>query len=1052
MCYSCNLCSYFGPSFHTLHYMNYIYWNKTVADFIFTSTRAGQEVFLYLSEEDLIQALKKAACQPDAHLPITQLVAQEDQVIIADFWQAMKNGPLFWRLANKNTTQEYWQGGSGPQGRKVRVAPLNPAQAARYAHEDWKSAPLSGQVYGGRKFYHEQGSSTQTVPLHLLYLACFTMPFSMVDAPQQNSGYYEIWRNFFLDRGLIRGNSDFPSNTLTELKSAWSSMWEELARWSQQELAGERGVLMARQLGGHAYVGWPRSQCLLPPTALNRLPHFFAHHHLLPGSRVVAAQMHKLLLAGPLPLPAAAHRELQKDSPLGQALTDIVARKLQAWGGNTSYRERRIVVRQGVEQVEEVFHRGNTYGTLLPFLPIDMAESEVITWSYRLSIRTPLPENLIITTGTGQQMVQPASAEWSCELQGISPQPALQEFTDFHNKWTLRAKLNPLQVFAPGGRYGFHQQWVPIPTLEHGTELLILCEKHLAAEVQHLAQDANSHLDWSNFTGLPATHSLFWLSNLPSDATELAGVQVPTEIYIRAHGGLDCGYRSFLAASPPTFRLINGAVGQQLGYALLPVGSPTSLLPDTRAAHDRGAWRLPLDLPVGKQFRIVGIGTADLQTLPFKLQEPTLPTTYQVPLRGPRGEVVNPDETVVYNGTCLSGPKAQLDPLHRKNGDISFQFEPAAAFGHLAPPTNAFPQKDFGGIPNDLLLHYLSSVGKLTNQEFGDILQSIHDERRLACQSPTNYPTPTTADRQAALRLFSQLGFGDYDSLAGTIQVLPPALLRLPIAGDDGRRMLLTGARTPQLLCQLQEAAGSLGIQMTINSQYDGQTIAGNLAGFTTSLREATTKSFRLLLPDRVELLAHGSPAQLYGDQQLKALATQCGIQFCGDIVPANLLNFSGSLRDYHQALVEYTEELPPDWKQSWFDPQTLKFEDGPGDRSSFCLAEFEYRVYRRQCFLWQDGKPYAVDKSWGRYLVLQHANRQVLCYNRRDQVLKVPARVPFPELPARAIALLSGFAPALEWNESEKRYYNVYQTGNTHNLLYNRLPSVLGQQIREIY
>lgn len=1032
--------------------MNYIYWNKVVADFIFTPIRAGQEVFLYLTEEDLIQALKKAASQPDAYSPITQLAGLEDQAILTDFWQALKNGPLFWRLTNNNATQEYWLGESGPRGRKIRVAPINPAQVAKCAYDDWMKAGSSSQVLGGRKLYHERGSSVQTVPLHLLYLACFTMPFSMVEDPQQSASYYGIWRNFFLERGLIRSKADFPDNTLRELENAWPSMWEELARWSKQELAGERGVLMARQLGGHAYVGWPQSQCLLPPATLNRLPRFFAHHHLLPGSRVTAAAMHKMLLAGPLPLPAAAYRELQKDSPLGHALTDIVARKLQAWGGNTSYCERRIVVRQGVERVEEIIHRGNTYGTLLPFLPIDLAESESITWSYRLSIRTPLPENLIITVPRQpRQMVQPASAEWSCELHGIVPRPALQEFTDPLNNWTLSAKLNPLQVFAPGGRYGFYQQWVPIPTLEQGTELLILCEKHLADEVRQLAQAANSHRNWSNFTGLPVTHNLFWLSNLPSSATALAGVQVPTETYIRAHGGLDCGYRSFLAALSPTFRLLNDAISQPLGYALLTSGQTTHLLSDTRAAHDQGAWLLPPDLPVGEQFRIVGIGAADLQTLPFRLQEPTLPTTYQVPLRGPRGGVANPDETVVYNGTCLVGPEAQLHPLHQKNEGINSQFKPAVAFGHLAPPTNIFQQTEFGGVPNDLLLHYLSSVGKLTNQEFGEALQTVHDARRLACPSSTHYPTPTTADRQAALRLFSQLGFGDYDSLTGTIQALPPALLRLPIADSDGRRMLLTGARTPKLLCHLREAADSLGIRLTISSQYDGQIIAENLANFTTPLRESITQPFRQLLPDRVELFAQGGVSQHYGDQPLKTLAVQCGIQFCGDIVSANLLHFSGSLQDYQQSLVPYTEELPPDWKQSWFDPQTLTWQPGTGDRTGFCLVEFEYRVYRRQCFLWQNGIPYAVDKSWGRYLVLQHANKQVLCYNQRDQVLKVPAAVPFPELPARAVALLSGFAPMLEWNESEKRRYNVYQTGNTYHLLHGRLPSVLGQQICEI-
>ena len=1032
--------------------MNYIYWNEIVADFIFTPARAGQEVFLYLTEDDIIQALKRAASHPNARAPFTQLAEKEDQAILVDFWQALRNGPLFWRLAENKKKQEYWPIESGGWGTEVRDAPINPAQAAKYAYEDWTRAVRSGQVRGGRKFYFEKGSSTQAVPLHLLYLACFTMPFSMAEALQHSTSYYQIWGNFFLDRGLIASKLHFHDNTLTELGNAWPAMWAELARWSQEELAGERGVLMARQLGGHAYVGWPQSQCLLPPAAINQLPRFFAHHRLLPGSRITTAKMHQLLLDGPISLPAAARRELQKDSALGHALTDIVARKLQAWGGNTSYRERKTVYRQGVAEFREVIHRGNTYGTLLPFLPIDSAESEQISWSYRLSIRTPLPENLAIAVpGQPQQTVQPASAEWSCELQGISPRSDRQEFTDSHNKWTLCAQLNPLQVFVPGARFGFYHQWVPIPTLEQGTELLILCEKHLTNDVQQLAQAANSHHNWSNFAGLPATHSLFWLSNLPRNTTALAGVQVPTETYIRAHGGLDCGRRSFLAALPPTFRLINGAPDQQLGWALLAAGPPTGLLPDTRAAHDQGAWRLPPGLPVGEQFRIVGIGTADLQTLPYQLQEPTLPPTYRVPLRGPRGEVANPDETVVYNGTCLAGPAPQLHALHQQNGGVTSQFEPAVAFGHLAPASSAFQMTEFGGIPNDLLLHYLTSVGKLTNQEFGDILQTIHDARRLACPSPAHYPTPTTTDRQAALRMFSQLGFGDYDSLVGTIRVLPPALLRLPIAGTASRRMLLTGARTPQLLQHLRETASSLGIQLTINSQYDGQAIADSLTDFKTPLNEAATQPFRQLLPDRVELLAHGSPAQQYGDQQLKALANQCGIQFCGNIVQANLLNFSGSLLDYQQALVEYTDELPPDWKQSWFDPQTLKWQPGTGDRSSFCLVEFEYRVYRRQCFLWQNGKPYAVDKSWGRYLVLRHANKQVLRYNRHDQVLKVPAAVPFPELPARAIALLSGFAPTLEWNETEKRRYNVYQTGNTYHLLHSRLPSVLGQQILEI-
>ncbi|MBF9239511.1 hypothetical protein I2I05_19110 [Hymenobacter sp. BT683] len=1030
--------------------MNYIYWNKLVADFLFTPSRKNQEVFLYLTEDDIVQALKKAAAGSGTQELVRRMAEWEEGDILSDFWKALREGPLFWRCPPNRAHQDYWVGENGRSKRQSRPAPTNPAQCATYALADWRRAPASSTNTSSRKFYHEQGALAQTTPLHLLYLACFTMPFSMADATQLNAGFYEIWRAFFLSKGLISGGHHFPDNSLTQLNSNWAAMWEELARWSQEELGSERGILRARQLGGYSYVGWPQSQCLLPPTALNQLPRFFAYHHLMPGSRIAAGELRQLLLQGPLVLPAATLRELRTDTVLGQALTDIVSRKLQAWSGSTGYRERRTVIRNGVPRVEEITLRGNTYGTLLPFLPIDLAESEMVSWSYRLSIRAPLPENLTITVpGQPPVAVQPTSAEWSCAIPGVLPSPILQEFTDAHNGWTLSAKLLPLQVFAPGGRYGFYQYWAPIPALEHGTELLVLCERELASGVRQLAQCANAFQDWSNFAGLPANYSLFWLSNLPANTYSFIGAPVAIETYIRAQGGLDCGFRSFLRSLPPSFRLINGAVGQQLGCTLLNIGQTAELLPDNRAPHDQSGWILPADLPSGQPFRITGIGKAELQTLPFKLQEPALPTSYQVPLRGPRGEVASPEETLVYNGTCLSGHIGQLHQLHLRNGGVQPQFEPVIPFGHLAPPATAFTQDNFGDSPNDLLLHYLSSVSKLTNQAFGEALQTIHDARRLSCPAPARYPTPTTADRQAAFRLYSQLGFGDYDSLAGTIQVLPPALLRLPIAGSAGRRMLLTGARTPQLLLQLRSAAEAHGVLLTINSQFNGESIWNSLSDPETTISSATTQAFRQLLPNRVELLAHGHPTQGYGDDKLKGLAAQCGIQFCGDMISADLLQFSGSLIEYQQALAPYTEELPTDWKQSWFDPQTLKWYPGAGDRA-FCLTEYEYRVYRRQCFLWQDGIPYAVDKSWGRYLVLQQANQQVLHYNHTRQLLKVPAAAPFPEIPARAVALLSGYAPALEWDTREKRLYNVYQTGNTYTLLHSRLYSVLGQRLHE--
>lgn len=280
------------------------------------------------------------------------------------------------------------------------------------------------------------------------------------------------------------------------------------------------------------------------------------------------------------------------------------------------------------------------------------------------------------------------------------------------------------------------------------------------------------------------------------------------------------------------------------------------------------------------------------------------------------------------------------------------------------------------------------------------------------------------------MRLYGQLAFGDYDAASGILRVQPPAMVWLPVGFGSGRRMLLLGARTPALLSRIKEVATTLGVQVRVESQRDSNA--------------------RLLLPDRVELTAIGSSIEAFGGKRLKQLAEDCGIKFCADLVQAELLSFSVNLNDYQQALQPYAEELPDDWKQSWFNPQTLGWEEGAGNKL-FCLTEFEFTVYRKQCYLWQNGVAYAVDKSWGRYLMLAHAKKRVLLYSGSQNLLKVPAAAPLPELPARAAALLSGYAPEQEWNPVEKRLYNVYQADGAYQILYNRLGKLLGQPIVEI-
>lgn len=279
------------------------------------------------------------------------------------------------------------------------------------------------------------------------------------------------------------------------------------------------------------------------------------------------------------------------------------------------------------------------------------------------------------------------------------------------------------------------------------------------------------------------------------------------------------------------------------------------------------------------------------------------------------------------------------------------------------------------------------------------------------------------------MRLYGQLGFGDYDASRGVLRVQAPTMLLLPVAHSSGRRMLLTGGRTHELMERVRQAATQLGVAVNVCSQH--------------------CSNAHLLLPDRVELAAEGLPTQGFGLAVLWQLADQCGIGFYTDILQPELFAFSVKLEEYRSALQPYGDELPEGWKQLWFDPTTLRWQPGIGDKT-FGLSEFEFTVYRKQCYLWQEGVPYAVDKSWGRYLVLARAKKQVLLHSRSQQLLAVPASVPFPELPARAAVLLSGCAPEQRFlqYEGQMRRFNIYQTPGAYNMLCNKLPDLLGQKI----
>ena len=261
--------------------MHYLDWNNLIANHLFKSSRKGQEVFLCLSEDEIVKAASEAADAPGALLVVQRLGSMNRDDILASFWLALRRGPMFWGAPLPDGQQSFVMGDNATD-RITRPAPRNPAEFAKYAWQDWRKAQFSTTMPGARLVKYQERKMRIEAPLHLLYLLSFTFSLGSVGVEDSNK-YYDAWNKFFLlsTRNLISNNAKLSTSTLRGLgEGVWAEMWNEIAKWSQDDLAGERGVLVVRQFANPnwKYVGIPLSQCLLPPVCLRRLDRQFYKH------------------------------------------------------------------------------------------------------------------------------------------------------------------------------------------------------------------------------------------------------------------------------------------------------------------------------------------------------------------------------------------------------------------------------------------------------------------------------------------------------------------------------------------------------------------------------------------------------------------------------------------------------------------------------------------------------------------------------------------------------------------------------------------------------
>ncbi|MFD1874437.1 hypothetical protein [Hymenobacter bucti] len=998
--------------------MTYSDWNNLLGDQLFKAKRFRQEVFLFLAKEQVVEAGRRLAAEMQDAFELDKDETLTDEYIWRNFLACVRSGP------------------NGAGGGRVGVV-----QRAYNCYTQWQGLREKGDNAGSRLLRQSGQVYQLRYPTHLAYLLLFTMPFGGDAELGDTYSYYKTLNRWLHDNSLLPAHETINAQYFSGLDSGlgWKSMWQELEVWTIDECSSQLGEVRSRANNwpNWPYVGWPLAQCLLPPRVLQQLKKFFVASNLVPGMEMPADRMRKLLEGSKseiLTLPRLTRESLANPtSELGKSIVEMILGVLRVWNGSSNYTRYRKEATNN-EKIESVKERGDVASEALPFLQIDRA-SERVTWQHRIRIRpdVPLPDDLqLVGENYPTVSCHAATPTWSTLLPKLG-MSATRILTDDNNRWRCIYRPADVQLFVPASRYHL-PNWAPASELEQGVEMMLLCREiptaYYIRRWGESFQATGVFQDLSGYEGVPKDYCLFKLKNPIGVCPEVAALAPTAEGRIVAEGGIQLEYRRYLMDLLPAFRLINVDAEEPLHLCYNSDEVTVELLQD---ADDTTKWLLPTTTRCGDEF-IVFVPGHKLSTdgLRYTLAESAASEELQEIKRGPYNDDLRarPDdhagkehEIVYYNGYQLElarlcvGDLAKtwslpqewgansattvLEKIKRQVTAYNAIFTPVVgdeAYCHSTP-----------GKGRDELLHLLTTKGRLTLEEFSRAYDSLWLSRRLE----GNQWLPTIRQKRGVMRLYAQMGFGDYGYRRGAEQImaLQPSLLPLPTKEAAVWRMLLTGGRTPTFVS---------GVQNYIKQQ---------APDMSSQILGPEESNHNLLLPDTIILTAPAAVAK----KKFEALANACGIRYIGfdAKVPVELVLFAGSLTQYKNRLVPNGSFVRDGWRKKIFDPSTLNWPDVAADDESYkqrsCLLEYNLSDFERRYAWWHDGQPYQVDKNWGRYLALQAASRQVIL--KEGNEVAIPVLAPLPDMLAKALVLLSGRAPAIDRRNynGTSRLYNVY-------------------------
>lgn len=872
---------------------------------------------------------------------------------------------------------------------------------AIYAYNKWQENPLT--IDGVQVDY----------PLYIGYLVLFVLPLTEINQTDLRAdAYYPRVRSFLKKHGL-------PLMPAQNEYYNWNFLWDDLFDWSFERKNTELGYFEVHPFRNErwVYVGKPLSQSIFPIHSIRQLPLFFETCGLVPGEEVDSARFRELLLYNGerhLKLTARVLNAIRdSDNELGQSVINIVKKNYQEWTGNTDQ----------YDLENETIKKGNTIAQLRLCIEGDRAKG--YRTYYRLYTKLDFPEDLTFVHNGREYKCQQFGKGWSKPL--FLPFDEGMELQDKLNKWKAKFPEKEIRLFIEGR--SFHLSgWVEVSYMVTSKMLLLAKEEKSTAIEEWGDCFSKDNFKKMPSAGIPEGYVLYEICNPPIGHPDISVLQYKTNKRIIISGGMKTGVRTWLKELLPDVELENGR-GTEIVYLVYEDSDEKIHL--ERKDIDQPVWTLPHDIKTNNGFYVKVEGD-DVKGAQLKnyivdshgkvelLDEDALPARNQF------GQVINSEEHDSY----VIGSKLLAQDERKfwlRQNIYTVDFRPQTTHGVY------FPSKPNElNHYNDMLITYLTVRRESCAKDYFEAFESVY-QKRFGPDEIESHIIELSRLKRWSLNYLDYMGFLDYEYSTKKIVVNPPQFILIPT--QSGRKVLLIGGRTPELIQKIKDQAEKEGLYLSIEPQDE------SLIPF--------------ILPPTITLSGFDKHNGSKIERVLKKVAEACSISFDPDKLPQfRLAEFSGNID-------EYTNHLTPDerfddsgWPARIFDINQLRFIpiDTQSINKSFALVEYRLTEYSFKHRLWINGYPHEINKNWGRYVVLKKARKNVIFNDREKNIIAIPDSLPLPRLISKAMTLFSGKAPKrlkLEIN-GIITWWNIFE--NIPHIFANNYFKKVGQEVIETH